>query len=73
MDYWCRVEKWEGMVKEYERTDEDKETAPDKMKPGVLATVVAPRDLLRHLAMNAKKLKTYQQVKEEMEAFLKAF
>ena len=58
LDYWSREENSEEMVKEYERTNEDKEKVTDKMKAGLLATVLAPRDLLRHLAMDAQKLKT---------------
>ena len=46
LDYWSKVEKWEEMVKEYERTNEDKEKVPDKMKAGVPATVLSPRGLL---------------------------
>ena len=65
-DYWTRIDKWEERVAEYERLAGEGEAVGDKMKAGVLATVLAPKELHRHLAMNAHRLQLYGDIKNEI-------
>ena len=69
-DYFTRLDKWDGKVAEYERLSGDE--ISDKIMAGVLSSVLAPKDMAKHLALHAGRLVTYQQVREEIEGYTDA-
>ena len=70
LDYFPRLDTWEEQLKEYERLSG--ENLPDKIKAGVLSAKLSPVGARQHLALNAHRLVTYQQIKDEIESFVTA-
>ena len=57
LDCFTRLDKWEGKVAEYERLCGDK--VSDKGMAGVLSSALAPKDMVKHLALHAGRLLTH--------------
>ena len=62
------LEEWEGDVDEYEK--ESGKVFPLTHMKAIL-TEHAPEDVKGHLLLNASRIKTYQQAKDEVIAFLR--
>lgn len=61
------IERWEELIRTYEGRSQTK--VPDEILGGILVEM-CPEALRNHLYLNANKLKGYDEVKEEIVAFL---
>ena len=65
-----RIRKWEREVKEYEEISVD--VVQESIRMGVLQDVLVDPELRRHLIINATRMNSYAEMKNEVEAALDA-
>ncbi len=63
-DYWVVVQKWDKLLKEYERQSGKK--VDDDLKMCVSQVKIAPPDIKHHLNLHASRIASCEKMKDKI-------